>query len=303
MENLSLLFKNARAGNKPALAQILTLIEKGIDKHQLYEQLYRLSRQIYTVAFMGPAGVGKSSLLGHLILPFARYQHVGMIAIDPRSSRLGGAFLGDRLRLAHRIHHPRVFFRSFAPRLSPFSGFITASLMARAFEAAGYGSVIVETPGTGQHEWSFESLADTRILLLSPESGDEFQMMKRGLLESADIFVINKCDRPGAKSLETALQRETHETAHAGQWKRPIILTNALSGEGTDALFEMIEKHQQHLKKSAELEKRRSESFKAESLLWALTLVWQKTREKENAIKGKNAYEAGRKIIRELIRG
>ncbi|MBI1884285.1 MAG: methylmalonyl Co-A mutase-associated GTPase MeaB [Chlamydiae bacterium] len=298
-------FKEALRGEEQAVARILTLLERGPLDDDLLKKIYESDSQIYTIALTGSTGVGKSSLVAQLTDFLARGQYVGIIAMDPRSSISGGAFLGDRIRLKEKAQHPRLFFRSFAPRGTPFSGYITAKTMARALGAFGFGCVLIETQGAGQSDWSLQHLADTTVLVLSPEGGDEIQMMKRGLIEWADIFVINKADRPGAKPLEYALMHELKDRGHTG-WKPPIMLTSAQNGQGMDELFEAIEKHHHFLRTHGLIDQRRKSHQELECLLWTLSMTWQRVHRKlEHAPKQflKNPYEGAKKILAEAFHG
>lgn len=299
-------FKDALSGHPDAISRILTLIERGEDHPQFFQKIYQNDFQIYTIALTGPTGVGKSSLVAHLAEPLADYQHLGIIAMDPRSSISGGAFLGDRIRLGDKAHHPRIFFRSFAPKGSPFSGYLTAKTMARAFGTFRFGCVLIETLGAGQSEWAIQHLADTTVLILSPESGDEIQMMKRGLVEWADIFVINKADRPGAKQLEAALARELQNRANDSKWKPPILLTvaTAQNGQGVEKLIEGIEKHHQFLKITGKIEENRLKNQNLECMLWALSMTWNqlsKTRQISEKKLFKNPHQEAQRLLKEVF--
>lgn len=296
-------FKEALAGDERAMSRILTLIERSQEDPQLLSKIYETDSQIYTIALTGATGVGKSSLLAYLVTPLTRDQYLGVIAMDPRSSVSGGAFLGDRIRLKKGLH-PRVFFRSFAPRKNPFSGYLSAQIMARAFGSFGFGCVLMETQGMGQSDWVIQHLADTTILVLSPESGDEIQMMKRGLIEWADIFVINKSDRSGAKALETALIEELKSHQDSEKWKRPVLMTESLKGEGVEPLFEAIEKHHHFLRVNGVWERKRQEHQNLEMKLWALSMVWDRLNQVEHpSRKFQNPYEGAQRILEEVFHG
>ncbi len=299
-------FKKALKADKAAISKILTLIEEGEKEDALLKKIYSSDSEIHTIALTGPPGVGKSSLIAQMVEPLATHQSLGIIAMDPRSWISNGAFLGDRIRLAQNTHHPRIFFRSFAPHGLPMTGYLTAKLMARAFGAFGFGCALIETIGTGQAEWGIHELADTTILVLSPESGDEIQMMKRGLIEWADIFVINKMDRPGAKQLELALHRELHHRKSLSTWKPPVLLTAAQSGEGIEKLLETIEKHHHFLKISDEAQHNQWNKKKLECMLWALSITSHQLNKSLKKIKEEpdmNPYEEAKKLLKEMPHG
>jgi LAO/AO transport system kinase len=297
------LFLAAKSRDDNAISEILTRIERGPEDEGLFKRIHEEESEIYTIAVTGPPGAGKSTLLSHLAEPLTRHQYLGIAAMDPRSSVSGGAFLGDRIRLGEKTHHPRIFFRSFAPQVSPFSGYLIARMMARVFGVSGFGCAVIETAGVGQTEWPVHHLADTTLLLFSPESGDEIQMMKRGLIEWADIYVINKADRPGAKQIETALQKELHHKTREDGWKPPLLLTIAQNGTGTDAILEAIEKHHQHLKISGALEKNRHQQKLSECLLWSLSMTWNEMHRRLNTQTEfkEPPYHTARKMLKEIF--
>lgn len=301
MKDWQTVFQNAVLGQKLSISRILTWIERGRDPSDLIQKIYQLDPSIYTIAITGPGGAGKSSLISHLAHPLAQGHYLGIIAMDPRSERTGGSFLGDRIRLSDKVNHPRIFYRSFAPLGTPFAGFLTAKMMARALGAFGFGCVMIETPGAGQSEWDMERLADTTVLVLTPECGDEIQMMKRGLVEWADIFVINKADRPGIKNLESALQRELQDRPHSSAWKPPILLATAQNGTGAEELLEAIEKHHQHLKISGALEKNRETHKHLECMLWALSITWNRVNKAMPQGPLNNPYLEAKQILKEIL--
>ncbi|MEK7690153.1 MAG: methylmalonyl Co-A mutase-associated GTPase MeaB, partial [Bdellovibrionota bacterium] len=183
---------------------------------------------------------------------------VAIVAIDPSSPFSGGAVLGDRIRMQNHYADPGVYIRSLGTR-GHHGGLSQATReVVLALDAAGYAIILVETVGVGQTELEVLDLADTTTVVLVPESGDSIQVMKAGLMEIADVFAVNKCDRPEADKMErelTNLVALNHEMSHAS-WANPVIQTQATSDRGTKALVEAIRAHQKHLAQSGERHKK-----------------------------------------------
>lgn len=225
-------------GDMKAFAKLLTAIERaGVDSLGVRELLKPPSRA-FRLGITGPPGAGKSTLVGQLLTHFsAQNLKVGVLAVDPSSPFTKGAILGDRIRYSEHFLNPQIFIRSLGTRgsLGGLSG--SAYLMLRAFDACGFDLVLVETVGVGQTELDVLHVADLICVLLVPESGDSIQAMKAGLMEIADIFVVNKADRPGAASLVREL-----EAANMGGESdvAAIYQTVATNGDGVSELFQDI---------------------------------------------------------------
>ena len=252
------LVEQAAAGDRGALARLLALVERGGEPAREVGRLaYPRGGNAYTVGITGAPGAGKSSLTNRLIeAARARDEHIAVLAIDPSSPFTGGAILGDRVRMQDHALDPGVFIRSMASR-GHLGGLSLATPEAvRVLDAAGLPTVIIETVGVGQVEVEIAGAADTTLVVVNPGWGDAVQANKAGLLEIADVFVINKADRQGAietrRDLEQMLELTTHKA-----WTPPIVATKAVAGEGTDELWDAIEAHRKHLESSGELEQRR----------------------------------------------
>lgn len=233
-------------GNRRTLSRCITMVENELDGYeQLLKQL-TFSKPTPIIGVTGPPGAGKSSLIGALAKHItAQDKSLAIIAVDPSSPFNHGAIMGDRLRMAEHFLHPKVFIRSMATRGS------LGGLAPKIFEAAdvmraaGFDYIIIETVGVGQSEVEIAALADTTILVLVPEAGDEIQTIKSGVMEIADIYVLNKADREGADLFFKNLFVLAHTNAKEG-WEAPVIKTVATKNEGLDLLLGAIEKHREH---------------------------------------------------------
>jgi len=240
---ISQLFVKIAQQSKRALAQAISLIENESDGYELLLQSLNV-QAIPVIGITGPPGAGKSTLIGALLEHMvSQGKCVAIIAIDPSSPFNKGALMGDRVRMSNHFLHPNVYIRSMASRgslggLSPKIVEVTEML-----KSAWFDYIIIETVGVGQSEIEIASLADTTILALVPEAGDDIQTIKSGVMEIADIYVLNKSDRDGAATFFKNLVILAHSHSSAG-WETPVIKTVATKNEGIDALLRAIEKHQ-----------------------------------------------------------
>ncbi len=254
-------------GDVLAAARLIRGIEDEVsDAVEELESVYLHTGRAYIVGVTGAPGVGKSTLLGSLINIFRKKNMtVGVVALDPTSPLTGGAILGDRVRMQSYGVDKDVFIRSLAAR--GWKGGLSKATVntIHVMDAMGKDIIFVEAVGSGQGEVDIARVADTSIIILTPGMGDEIQMMKAGILEVADIFVINKADREGADNLRTGLEVMLEMKTHLpDEWKPGIILTEAVSDIGTEQLVEEILRHREFLASSGELEKRRRERAKLE---------------------------------------
>lgn len=228
--------------------------------------IYPYTGRAYIIGITGAPGVGKSTLIDGLISNLREMNMtIGVIAIDPSSPYTGGSLLGDRVRMNRHSTDDSVFIRSLSTR-GRRGGLARATLGAiHVLDAMGKDMVLVETVGVGQAETDIARLADTCIIILTPGMGDEIQLMKAGILEIADIFVINKADNDGADNLKIDLESmiNLHEFL-PGQWKPQVILTTAVSKLGIDTLSAKISEHREFLNSSGEIERRARERVKLE---------------------------------------
>ena len=247
-----------RSGDRRALARAITLVENGDPlAYSVVADVYPDTGKAYAVGLTGPPGVGKSSLLAGLIrIARAEGKTVGVISVDPSSPFTQGALLGDRIRLADHFLDPDVFIRSMGTRGHP-GGLAEATLQTLLLlDAAGKDVVFLETVGTGQSEVGVLSIADTVVLALMPGSGDSIQALKAGIMEIPDVIAINKMDHPMAKTMLNEV-RQVLSLGPATGWKPPIVLTEAVRGEGVDVLWDKIGEHRAWLSSEGELERRR----------------------------------------------
>jgi LAO/AO transport system kinase len=249
-----------RAGDPRALARAISRCESGRGA-ELIRALYPLTGRAITVGLTGPPGVGKSTLTSAVVTHVrAQGKTVGVISVDPSSPFSHGALLGDRIRLSEHFVDPDVFIRSMASRghLGGLAG-ATADAVS-LMDAFGKDVVLIETVGVGQSEIEIAEVADTTLVALQPGSGDSVQVLKAGILEIADVFVVNKSDHPMALQLQREI-RSMLEMLNFSGWIPPLVSTQAVAGKGVDKLWNAIVKHDTWLRESGAIREKRRAAF------------------------------------------
>ena len=280
-------------GDRLTLARVISQIESNEPAAEdAIDQLFRYSGQAHLIGITGPSGAGKSTLVNVLVKNML-YQdgkkHIGVIAVDPTSPFSGGAILGDRIRMRDVAANSNVFVRSMATRGALGGLAHTTNAVSLVLDAAGYDPVIIETVGAGQAEVDVARLAHTTIVVEAPGLGDDVQVIKAGILEVADILVVNKSDRPGAngivQSLKSMLEMgySIHINGSADKppstvWIPPVLCTVALDGKGVEDLIHAIHEHQQMIRSNGDWQKReltRMRSWVDQLFQEALTSQWK----------------------------
>jgi LAO/AO transport system kinase len=259
------LLAGVRSGDRRALARAISLVEDSDPlAYELVRELYPETGGAYALGITGPPGVGKSSLISALVRHVRELgSTVGVISVDPSSPFSKGALLGDRIRLADHFLDPGVFIRSMGTR-GHLGGLAEATLQALLLlDAAGRDLVFLETVGTGQSEIEVIGVADTVVLVLMPGSGDSVQALKAGIMEIPDVIVVNKKDHPAAKTMLNEV-RSILALDTESDWKPPIVLTEAVTGEGIADLWERIAAHREFLESNGLLDERRRQNLAKE---------------------------------------
>jgi LAO/AO transport system kinase len=253
-------------GDVRSLARAIRLVE---DRDPAAEEVLRAVRgragTAHVVGITGPPGGGKSTVCDQLIVRWRAAGHrVGVIAVDPSSPFSGGAILGDRVRMQRHTGDDGVYIRSMAAR-GHLGGLASAAREAvRLIDASGRDRCLLETVGVGQSELEVMQTADTTVVVTTPVTGDSVQILKAGILEIADIFVVNKADIPGAAKVASELRDLARQTKTGKGWRPPVIQTIGTKGEGIDELLEAVEHHYTAIANDGDLEVRRRARLRAE---------------------------------------
>jgi LAO/AO transport system kinase len=298
---MATLIERVTAGDRRALAVLISRLEReDPEAIEILSQLHRRTGRAMVVGITGAPGTGKSTLTAALGALFRKGaagrdpQRVGILAVDPTSPFTGGAILGDRIRMRDLAGDESVFIRSMASR-GALGGLSRATASAvRALDAAGFDAILVETVGVGQAETDISRQAQTVVVVVTPGLGDDIQALKAGILEIADILVINKADLPGAESAAGSLRAMLDlGGAVEDAWRPPILKTVGTTGEGVERLAQEVFRHREHLLRSGEGERRERERAQADlerRLSGRLLARWR-------AAGGRDVAEMARKVV------
>jgi LAO/AO transport system kinase len=250
----------ARDGDARSLARLVSIVENGsAELRPVMRAVAPFAGHAHVVGLTGSPGVGKSTVTSALVRAYRRLgERVGVLAVDPTSPFTGGALLGDRVRMQDHAVDSGVFIRSMASRGHLGGLSVAAPQALRVLDAAGFDVICVETVGVGQAEVEIAALADTTLVIAAPGMGDSIQAAKAGILEIADIFVVNTSDRPGAHEVVRDLRTMMAMVRYADRaWKPPIVSMSATSGDGIDELVSKLGAHWEWLGETGERERRR----------------------------------------------
>jgi LAO/AO transport system kinase len=256
----------AQAGERSAIARLISYVERGGETAAAVSRLtWSAAKQAAVIGLTGAPGAGKSTLTNALVKAVrARGETIGVLAIDPSSPFTNGAILGDRVRMQDHATDEGVFIRSMATRGHVGGLSLATPEAARVLAAVGYPTVLIETVGVGQVEVEIAGAADTTVVVVNPGWGDAVQANKAGLLEVADVFVINKADRPGVAEVHRDLEAMLDMHTAPGPWRPPIVEAIASRYEGAEAVWEAIDAHRAHMIETGELERRQAKRATAE---------------------------------------
>ena len=285
--------------DRRSVARAISLVESGnSSSSSLLKEIYHKTGKAYRIGITGPPGAGKSTITNELTKIYTgQNKKIGIIAVDPTSPFTGGALLGDRVRMNDIGQMPGVFIRSMATRGSLGGLSKKAIDAADILDAAGFDLILLETVGVGQSELDIAQAADTTVVVLVPESGDAVQAMKAGLMEIADLFVLNKSDRPSAHQAATALKTILMMKAHdLNTWMPNIVKSVATERTGIPEIAEQIEKHKEHLLKQNKFQIKRENQLK----IRIKEIVEEKIRNELWTEKGKNSLNS---ILEKVIVG
>jgi len=281
-------------GDRHAVARLISIVEAGgAPAREVIASLHAHTGRAWTIGITGAPGTGKSTLADKMVAQLrSRGECVGVLAVDPTSPFSGGAILGDRVRMQEHAIDQGVFIRSMATRGHLGGLALAAPQAVRVLDAAGMPWILIETVGVGQVEVEVAAQADTTIVVVNPGWGDAVQAAKAGLMETADLFVVNKADRPGCEEAVSDLEGMLG-LADSRQWTPTVVLTVATEGTGITEMLEAVERHRAHLENSGLLAEHRESRLRDEMRM----IVAERLRERAGALCTGERFE---RLLREV---
>lgn len=266
MSNLEKVLAGARGGRIADVARLLSIVEnEEPEATELVRLTHANTGRAILVGLTGPPGAGKSTLVSALTAEYrSRGLRVAVVAVDPSSPYTGGAILGDRIRMRERYLDTGVYIRSMANRGQSGGVARTTRRIVSVLDALGFDVVLVETVGVGQQDIDIVRVVDTVCVLTIPGAGDDIQAIKAGIIEIADVLVVNKSDQAGAEEAVRHLSQMLNLGSPRTEWRTPVVKTSAMDGSGVKALIDTIEKHRIWSAESGEARRRRAEAMRAE---------------------------------------
>ncbi|AFM41738.1 LAO/AO transport system ATPase [Desulfosporosinus acidiphilus SJ4] len=298
------------AKDRRAAAKIISWVEDGLDREYIMSSILKTIKNNLVVGITGPPGAGKSSLVEALtILYRAKNERVGIVAVDPSSPYSGGAILGDRIRMQAHGTDRDVFIRSLGTR--GHLGGVTRSTLdiLHILECAGYERLLLETVGVGQSELEIMQMSDTVVVVLNPGTGDGIQAIKAGIMEVADIFVINKADLPGSDRMKNDIEMMLNLSCDGKSWRPPVVMTSVVNNTGLETLLAKIEDHQTYLLESGQRIERHKERLRLEvwrqwedKTLAVFNMAWEAAKGKLMDCDYENPYELTHNLWKECFK-
>lgn len=297
--------------DRRATAKLISWVEDDIERAYIMRSVLKQTGHRMVVGITGPPGAGKSSLVEALTKLYrAKEERVGIVAVDPSSPYSGGAILGDRIRMQAHGTDRDVFIRSMGTR--GHLGGVTRSTsdILRILEGGGYGRLLLETVGVGQSELEIMQMADTVVVVLNPGTGDGIQAIKAGIMEVADVFVINKADLLGAIRMKNDIEIMLNLNGDSRPWRPPVVLTSVVTEIGLEDLYEKIEAHRSYLLESGKRDEHRKERLRQEiwrqwedKTLTAFENVWETARERWKNMDSEDPYVVAQMLWEERFKG